>query len=75
MQTILIVDPDTDFLDLAEINLRKFRQDFPTDERLSKAEELLRAMQEVYADSFFEIGQFFERHQPRGSICESSPCN
>ncbi len=61
--------PDTDFLDLAEINLRKFRQDFPTDERLVKAEKMIEEMQEIYAESFFEIAQFFERtKKPHASM-------
>lgn len=61
--------PDTDFLDLAEINLRKFRQDFPTDERVCLAEKMIREMQEIYAESFFEIAQFFERtKKPHASM-------
>jgi outer membrane protein assembly factor BamD (BamD/ComL family) len=53
--------PDPDFLDLAEINLRKFRLDFPGEERISVAEEMFLDMQEVYASSLFETGEFFER--------------
>lgn len=53
--------PDADFLDLAEINLRKFQNDFPTDARIATAQQMLAEMQEVYAQSFYEIGQFFER--------------
>ncbi|MBS0615084.1 MAG: outer membrane protein assembly factor BamD [Verrucomicrobia bacterium] len=53
--------PDADFIDLAEINLRKFRQDFPSDERVVTVEHMFYDMQEVYAKSFYEIGQFFER--------------
>lgn len=53
--------PDADFIDLAEINLRKFRQDFPSDERVITVERMFYDMQEVYAKSFYDIGQFFER--------------
>jgi outer membrane assembly lipoprotein YfiO len=53
--------PDSDYLDLAEISLRKFRHDFPSDERVLIVEKMLADMQEVYATSFYEIGQFFER--------------
>jgi len=53
--------PDSDFLDLAEINLRKFQQDFPSDSRIATVEKMLAEMQEIYAQSFYEIGQFFER--------------
>lgn len=61
--------PDSDFMDLAEINLRKFSQDFPSDERLLVVENVLSEMQELYANNFYEIGQFYERtHKPNASI-------
>jgi outer membrane protein assembly factor BamD (BamD/ComL family) len=53
--------PDTDFLDLAEINLKKFRLDFPKEERLATAEKMLLDMQEIYAKGLYETGAFFER--------------
>lgn len=61
--------PDPDFLDLAEINLRKFRLDFPSEERIALAEKMLLDMQEIYAKSLYETGQFFERtKKPHASI-------
>lgn len=61
--------PDADFLDLATLNLKKFRQDFPSDERLEIAENILADMQEVYAKSFYEIAQFYERtKKPHASV-------
>ena len=61
--------PDPDFLDLAEINLRKFHIDFPGEERISVADKMLLEMQEIYARSLFETGQFFERtKKPHASI-------
>ncbi len=53
--------PDQDFLDLAEINLRKFRQDFPLEPKAKLAEELLNSMKEVYASQLYDIGRFYER--------------
>ncbi|MBI2743853.1 MAG: outer membrane protein assembly factor BamD [Chlamydiales bacterium] len=53
--------PDPDFLDLAEINLRKFKLDFPQNEQVEQAEEMLAKMQEIYAKNLFETAQFFER--------------
>ncbi len=53
--------PDQDFLDLAEINLRKFRQDFPGEEKIVVAEKLFEQMQEVYASQLYDIGRFYER--------------
>jgi len=52
---------DPDFLDLAEIHVRKFGQDFSRDDRFQKAQEKLLAMKEVYAKNLFETGQFYER--------------
>jgi outer membrane protein assembly factor BamD (BamD/ComL family) len=61
--------PDADFLDLATLNLKKFRQDFPSDERIEAAENILADMQEVYAKSFYEIAKFYERtKKPHASI-------
>lgn len=53
--------PDPDFLDLARINLRKFKQDFPQDLQVAQAEKMLLDMQEIYAANLFETAQFFER--------------
>lgn len=53
--------PNPDFLELAQINLRKFRLDFPGEERASQAEQMLLAMKEIYASNLYEIAQFYER--------------
>jgi len=61
--------PDADYLELALINLKKFRQDFPNDSRLTQAEALFAEMQEEYAKSFYEIAQFYERtHKKQAAI-------
>jgi outer membrane assembly lipoprotein YfiO len=53
--------PDQDYLDLAEINFRKFHQDFPGEEKLNVAEGMLDEMRELYASHLYEIGRFYER--------------
>lgn len=53
--------PDPDFLELAAINLRKFKQDFPGDGQIAAAETMFKKMQEIYATNLFETAQFFER--------------
>jgi outer membrane protein assembly factor BamD (BamD/ComL family) len=53
--------PDPDHLDLAEINLKKFRQDFPGDQRFELADNYLAEMHELFAKQLFETGHFFER--------------
>jgi outer membrane assembly lipoprotein YfiO len=53
--------PDQDYLDLAEINYRKFRQDFPGEEKINVAQGMLIEMKEIYASHLYEIGRFYER--------------
>ena len=50
-----------DLLDLAEVNLRKFRLAFPREPRLAESEKLLADMQEIFASNLFDTGNFFER--------------
>jgi outer membrane protein assembly factor BamD (BamD/ComL family) len=58
---------DPDLLPLAELNVRKFRQEFPTDARLIEAERLLDEMRDVFAEALFNTGRFFERTQQKDS--------
>ena len=53
--------PDQDFLDLSEINLRKFRFNFPSDEKVAVGEKMLLQMKEVYASDLYDTGRFYER--------------
>ncbi len=53
--------PDQDFLDLSEINLRKFRFNFPGDDKVAVAEKMLLDMKEVYASDLYDTGRFYER--------------
>lgn len=58
-----------DILPLAQINLKKFTQDFPRDEKIKQAEENLLEMKEIFACALFETGQFYERKkQPKASV-------
>lgn len=50
-----------DILAFAHITLRKFKQDFPREERISDAEAILLGIKEVYARGLFETGAFYER--------------
>ncbi len=60
---------DSNLLDLAELNLKKFRATFPNEERIAIAEEIIKEMQEVYAKGLYEIGRFYERtHKPKASV-------
>lgn len=61
--------PDQDYLDLAEINFRKFSSSFPGEEKLGVAEEMLNQMREVYAKDLYETGRFYERtHKVRAAL-------
>lgn len=52
---------DPDLLDIAEVNLRKFRLAFPREPRVAEAEKIYSEMQELFAQNLFETGQFFEK--------------
>ncbi len=54
-----------DILALADVNARKFRENFPRDERVVKAEKYSLMIKEVYAKGLCSVGQFYERtHHP-----------
>lgn len=58
-----------DLITLAEINVRRFTQDFPRDERLQEAENNVALIKEVYAQGLYDTGQFYERvKKPHASI-------
>lgn len=50
-----------DILAFAEINVRRFKQCFPKEERIGEAEEGILAIKEVYARGFHLTGCFYER--------------
>lgn len=50
-----------DLLAFAQINLRKFQQDFPREERLCEAEENVHQIKEIYACGLYDTGRFYER--------------
>ena len=60
---------DPDFLDLAGINIKKFKMDFPQDPKIRDAEEVLSSMMEVFAKDLYKTAQFYERtKKPKASI-------
>ena len=59
--------PDPDFLDLAELNLRKFRTAFPGEEKLSVAQQNYILMQEHYATALYDTARFYERTNKWGA--------
>jgi outer membrane protein assembly factor BamD (BamD/ComL family) len=50
-----------DILALAELNLRKFKDEFPRDERIAQAEESVCRIKELYAKGLCDLGLFYER--------------
>ena len=52
--------PDKNFLDLAKLNLKKFQEHFPREEKLQIAERDFANMQNHYAKCFYETGRFYE---------------
>lgn len=58
-----------DILAFAELNARKFKQEFPKEERISTVEYNVQQIMELYAGALYETGKFYERvSQPRASI-------
>ncbi len=58
-----------DILALAQINLRKFEADFPSETRLSVAQSDVKGIKEVHARHLYETAQYYERkHHPDASI-------
>lgn len=53
--------PDQDYLDLAEINVKKFKFSFPGEERIIEADNMLLEMKELYASNLYDTGRFYER--------------
>lgn len=53
--------PDPNVLELAEINLNKFKEHFPGDPRVDDARKMLVQMEDRFAEDLFEIGSFYER--------------
>ncbi|NGX33898.1 MAG: Outer membrane protein assembly factor BamD [Candidatus Anoxychlamydiales bacterium] len=53
---------DPNVLDLAKLNIEKFKESFPLEEEKTKLlEDLLLEMKEKYATGFLEIAQFYEK--------------
>ncbi|MEI8364950.1 MAG: outer membrane protein assembly factor BamD [Parachlamydiaceae bacterium] len=52
---------NSDILALAQINLRRFEQDFPREELLLEAETDVMTVKEIYASGLYETGRFYER--------------
>jgi len=51
--------PDPDYLDLAKVNLRKFRQHFPGEPRIAEVENSILRIKEKLASDIFEVAQFY----------------
>lgn len=58
-----------DILAFAQINLRKFKQEFPREERICEAENNVQVIKEIYARGLYDTGCFYERTcKPNASI-------
>lgn len=58
-----------DVLAFAQINLRKFKNDFPREERVAEVESDLLNIKEYFAKGLYDTGQFYERTgKPRAAV-------
>jgi outer membrane protein assembly factor BamD (BamD/ComL family) len=55
--------PDNDILNLATLNLKKFKEKLPGDPNHSIAEELIFMMEEIFAKNLLERAQFYEKRK------------
>lgn len=53
--------PDPDILELAAINLQKFKEGFPGEGRLEDAAKMLSQMEDCFAEELFDTGFFYEK--------------
>lgn len=60
---------NSDVLAFAQINLRRFKQDFPKEERIAQVEGDVLSIKEAYAQGLYGTGQFYERTgKPSASV-------
>ncbi len=55
--------PDKEFLEQAQLNYRKFRAEFPGEDRLVDAEAMLAQMQDRYARDLWESANYYDKKQ------------
>lgn len=53
--------PGSDLIELAVLNLKKFKADFPGDEKVAQAEVMMGKMQNHYAKDLWESATYFEK--------------
>ncbi len=59
--------PDKDFLDQARLNARKFKRDFPSDERTKEVDAMLAKMQDGYAEDLWESARYYDKKKKMDS--------
>ena len=52
---------DRDFLEQARLNAKKFRRDFPGEEKVAEVETLLKKMLDAYAHDLWESDTYYEK--------------
>ena len=55
--------PDPNFVELAQININRFRADFPGETRVAELDEMLQGIQIQFAEELYEHGRYFERRK------------
>lgn len=61
LEQVEFEEQNPDLLALAQINLRRFQQDFPREERVNEVEYDVQQLKESYARGLYETAQFYER--------------
>ena len=61
------VSPDSDLLDLAQINYRKFAFDFPSEERMANVETMIGEMMDLFAEDLWKAAAYFDKKGKKSS--------
>ncbi len=57
-----------DLLHLAKLNLEKFEKSFPLEEKVIEMKKDIRKMEEIYAQGFFEVAQFYHKKKAFNAV-------
>jgi outer membrane protein assembly factor BamD (BamD/ComL family) len=65
LRQALLESNNPDYLAMSEVNLKKFKEAFPLDERLLKLEGYISSIKEANACAYYNMGCFYERTDNR----------
>lgn len=61
LDQVFVEFQNPDLIAFAQLNLKRFKADFPGEERIAQAETNFQNIKEVYAQGLYDTGKFYER--------------